>query len=283
MSVDFGDLTEVREEQPPRGERCQAFDGALPGLEVGFGGRQGRPNHRRPGKSDGRGVTGEEAAVVEMERHLVSGMSGGLYDTEGAASQRYRFAARHAVNLVLGHRQHSSPQALHGVAIDPCGTGQQSIWGDQMRRSTIMNHHRGSRFACQGTGRSGVIEMDVGYQDRGQAAEIEAQCANAAANAGKRRTGSGFDQDETPVLEGYHEHPDRPSEAAVSGIDQKDATEILGLRHGETRCSASTGRDSVPTPATVTSTVSPTASGPTPSGVPVRTRSPGPSVMKELI
>src|SRR5262245_2741832 len=42
---------------------------------------------------------------------------------------------------------------------------------------------------------------------------------------------------------------------------------------------ASTGFDSVPTPSTSTSTVSPAFSGPTPSGVPVRSTSPGSSVM----
>src|SRR5512132_1598789 len=93
------------------------------------------------------------------------------------------------------------------------------------------------------------------------------------------------------VLDPQNEHPsvvarEHPREQArpnVAAVERPRGRRREPGPDARAHEAASTGLASVPTPSTSTSTTSPAASGPTPSGVPVRSTSPGNSVMNDVM
>src|SRR5690606_10991817 len=137
--------------------------------------------------------------------------------------------------------------------------------------------------------------------DDAQVRAVEAGETQTVLHRRQRRTGSRLDQREAAPGERQREDPDGSGVTVVAGVDLHDrAADVADAgvvrgwvplpaharsssRYPVLSLSATTGQANEPMPSMVTSTVSPTCMGPTPSGVPVSTTSPGPRVMKRLM
>ena len=97
----------------------------------------------------------------------MGGMPRRIGDLQRAVAHREALAAAEDVHVLLGHGQELAPQPVHVVAVEPRRAAQQLLGIDHVRRPPLMHVDLDvGVLAHQGAGRSGVIEMDVGQENR---------------------------------------------------------------------------------------------------------------------
>ena len=88
-------------------------------------------------------------------------------DLQRAVAHREALAAAEDVHVLLGHGQELAPEPVHVVAVEPRRAAQQLLGIDHVRRPPLVHVDLDvGILAHQGAGRSGVIEMDVGQENR---------------------------------------------------------------------------------------------------------------------
>jgi hypothetical protein len=153
---------EVRDGQARGVPGRDRVERGVPQLEVDVGWR---------GRRDDRPAVDAHAADVSDERggarlvqigDVVGGVAGRVLDPPVAD----RLAATHHAQVGLGHRHDLAPQALHVVAVQARGAGDELARVDEMRRAALMDPHLDlGPAAHEGARGAGVVEVDVGQQD----------------------------------------------------------------------------------------------------------------------
>ena len=168
---------EMRQRQARRPARGHEVDRAVPGLDVDVGGRRRRTDQVRRRDPHAGHVSDVGRSVSGVEVHDVVGcMARRVLDVELSAVDRESLASFERVHVGLGHRQDSSPQRLHLIAVYPLGAPQKPRRVDQVWGATSVHIHRELRKALhERAGRTRVIEVDMRQQQgpglRGQAGE----------------------------------------------------------------------------------------------------------------
>ena len=134
----------------------------LPGLDVDVGRRRGGHDQVR-GRDPAGGDVADEggAALLVQVADVVGGVAGGV----GDAHAEHRLAAAEDLHVGLGHRHDLAPEALHLVAVEALGAGQQLRGVDQVRGAALVDVDLEVGPAPhQRPGRGGVVEVDVGEE-----------------------------------------------------------------------------------------------------------------------
>ena len=159
---------EVGQAEPLREPIRDRLERALPRLDVDV--RRRRRRHRELVRRDAHaghvpdvGVAGR---LVEVG-HVVARVARDVGDAKSLdllpAAQRDDVGGRHG--------QHLAPEALHVVAVQPACALQQLLRIDEMRRPDLVHVHAQVREPLdERARRAGVIEVDVGEEERARLA-----------------------------------------------------------------------------------------------------------------
>ena len=166
---------EVGDRQPLRGPRLEHVERGAPEVQVDVGGR-GRRHDRAVADAHARdipGVHGRAGSVPVAD--VVLGVAGRVRDVPGPfPPARERLAAAQHEQSVLGHGDDLPPQALHVVAVEACRAGDEPGRVGEVARAALVDGDDQVRPAPhERPGRAGVVEVDVGEQDRPRDAAAE--------------------------------------------------------------------------------------------------------------
>ena len=135
-----------------------------PGLDVDVG-RRRRRHHQLRGRDPAGGDVAAEggAALLVQVGDVVGGVAGGVGDPH----PEHALAAGQRGHVLRRHRQDPAPEVLELVAVEAAGAGQQLRGVDQVRRAALVDVDLEVGPALDHRpGRGGVVEVDVGEQDR---------------------------------------------------------------------------------------------------------------------
>lgn len=156
------DLAEMRQEKPfgrERGELVQTREGVL---EVEL--RRSR-SHREIGtvaEPGSGGISGEDRAL-DREGMVVEGMTGCIVRGEAEAGEFDRLPVGDCLHPIRRRRGESTPKTVKTIPVDAAGTLEQPPWIHEMPGTAAM-HPDINPAGRKPTGRSGVIQMNVGDQ-----------------------------------------------------------------------------------------------------------------------
>ena len=159
----------MRQEERLRPPPLDAGEAVVPRFEVDIR-RRRRRHHVAVGHHlDACGVADEGDARVRGEvAHVMRGVAGCVRHLERSPAFLDAFAAVKDDQRLLRHRRDLTPEAVHRVAVQARRARQQLPRIDQVRRSLRVNEDAQlGVLADQRPGRSGVIEMDMRNQERG--------------------------------------------------------------------------------------------------------------------
>ena len=153
----------VGEREGPRPPLLEPLQRVPPGVQVHL--RRGRRGHHHvPLQAHAREVPAEGHPALRLEEGDVVG---GVTRGPGAVQPGDPLAVLDRVEVLLGYRQHLSEQFLEALAEHPPGARQQAAGVRQVGRPAGVDVDLQLRPAChQRPGRAGVVEMDVGQQQR---------------------------------------------------------------------------------------------------------------------
>ena len=113
-----------------------------------------------------------------------------VQDLQLAAAHREALAAGEDVHVPLGHGQELAPQPVHVVAIEPARAVQQLGRVDHVRRPRLVHADPDvGVLAHEGAGGAGVVEVDVGEENRphvGRRDALLAERRTQGVEAGRR-------------------------------------------------------------------------------------------------
>jgi hypothetical protein len=122
------------------------------------------------------------------------------------------------LDAILGYRVDPAPQLFHPVSVDPARTRPEFLGVHEVWRADPVNGDGGvGETLRQGSGRSGVIEMDVRYDDPVKI--VDAVALQSLEYVGDLALRAGLDQ--RRLLAAYDERSGDPVEAVHLRIDDQ--------------------------------------------------------------
>ena len=188
LALDVLAVAEVGHGQPLGPPRPDRRDRLVPGLDVDVRRRRGRDRHRRRGIRTPPDVADERRAVVQIG-DVMRGVTGRVGDLEAVVEQP--LAAAEQCDVVLGHRHHLAPQALHVVPVEPRGAVHQPRGVDQVARAALVDVDLAAPASAAPASRSR-------RRDRGGCGSAAARAGrsspSASSSVGRHEPGPGIDQ-----------------------------------------------------------------------------------------
>src|SRR5829696_1428061 len=167
VRCDVVDAPEVGQRERPRGPALDHAERAIPRLDVDVGRRRRRHHVARRRDPDAGDVADERGAgrLVQVA-HVMPGVARRVLDAEVV---EHGLAAAQHVHVRLRHRHHLAPQPREPLlaAVEPRGAGDEPLRRGHVRRPALVHvdGHVGPA-PHQRAGRAGMVEVDVGEQDR---------------------------------------------------------------------------------------------------------------------
>ena len=187
---------EVGDEQRVRLPVGDAPEAGLPHIEVDVGRRRRGQDEALGADPHPRGVADERHPARAVEEADVMGrVPRRVRDLELPVAHREALAPGEDVHVPLGHRQELAPQPVHVVAVEPARAVQQLRGVHHVRRPRLV-HVDGDVgvLAHEGAGGPGVVEVDVGEENRPDVGRRDALLAERRAQGVEARRRAGVDE-----------------------------------------------------------------------------------------
>ncbi len=158
----------MREEEAPRVQSIDGIEGGFPQFQLNVGRRSGRKNKGMSFNANASGITDKRNAFRRIKvRDVMGSVAGSIEHLQLPGAKRKSFASLQHVKIIFGHRPKLAKEALHIVAVKTRGACQQIRRIDHVSCAAIVHINLQMRiFLEKGTGRAGVVEVNVRQENR---------------------------------------------------------------------------------------------------------------------
>jgi hypothetical protein len=162
----FGEA-EVGEEKARGAAIEDGVEGVIPDGEVDVRRWSGRHDVGAVGDADAGSISGEGDAFLGIEvGDVVARVAGGVEDFEMSLAERDGFAAFEDVDVLFGDRERFAEEPREFIGPQAACAGEKNGRIGHVERAALVHvNAEVGIFANEGTGGSGVIEVDVGEED----------------------------------------------------------------------------------------------------------------------
>src|SRR5690606_31571536 len=151
------------------------------------------------GEANGCRIACEERAVVEQVREVMARVAGRLDGAEHAGASGHLFPVCRDYDPLRRYGRHSAPELVRSLAEDTSCAGHQPGRVGQVPSAALVNVDGRAGTGRERTGGAGVVQVDVGDQDRLEAVQLEAGPGEEPLDLAGGGAGPGFDQREPSV------------------------------------------------------------------------------------
>src|SRR6202158_4809398 len=190
MLLDSIKRSKVRDENFLRFARCNRIDTLKPSFDINVRWRSQRRGNRCAGITESARIAGKGDAVALVEIcDVMPSMSRSVGHFDRAGRSLDLLAALERSHILLRHRNKFTPQPIDLITVQACSTFEQTCGVHHVRRASLMHiYPKPGIFSHQRPGRTRMIEMNMGQENRRQVGNSNSLLGKVSAQRPDRKS-----------------------------------------------------------------------------------------------